>query len=121
MEELLADVNDVIPQLPVCESVRGEAVDDAESVAELVVEAGAVDVLRERIADVADLLAHLIPDVRHLRRGRGIFQVDEDCGLPRARVAFQVVQARRFLQLAFDTVGNLLERVADRGARPAID
>src|SRR6202007_790537 len=29
-----------------------------------------------------------------------------------------VVEARRFLQLAFDAVGYLLERVADRGARP---
>ena len=45
LEELLADVNDVIPQLPVCESVRGEAVDDAVGVAELVVEAGADDAL----------------------------------------------------------------------------
>ena len=68
LEELLADVVDVVPQLPVGEPVRGEAVDDAVGVAELVVEAGADDVLRQRVADVADLLAHLVPDVRHLRR-----------------------------------------------------
>ena len=45
LEELLADVVDVVPQLPVGESVRGEAVDDAVGVAELIVEAGADDVL----------------------------------------------------------------------------
>ena len=68
LQELLADFVDVVPQLPVGEAVRGEAVDDAVGVAELVVEAGADDALRQRAADVADLLAHLIPDVRHLRR-----------------------------------------------------
>ena len=84
LQELLADVVDVVPQLPVREAVRGEAVDDAVGVAELVVEAGADDALRQRVADVADLLAHLIPDVRHLRRGRRVLQVDEDRGLARA-------------------------------------
>ena len=69
LEELLADVDHVVPQLPVGEAVRGEAVDDAVGVAELVVEAGADDSLRQRVADVAHLLAHLVPDVRHLRRG----------------------------------------------------
>ena len=69
-------------------------------------------------ADVADLLAHLIPDVRHLSRRRRILQVDEDRGLAGGRVALQVVQVRRLLELALEAVGDLLERVADRGARP---
>ena len=72
LEELLADVVHIVPQLPMGEPVRGEAVDDAVGVAELVVEAGADDALRQVVADVVDLLAHLIPDVRHLRRGRRI-------------------------------------------------
>ena len=50
--------------------------------------------------------------------GRRVLQVDEDRGLARDRVALQVIEARRFLQLALDAVGDLLERVADRGARP---
>ena len=53
LQQLLADVVDVVPQLPVGEAVRGEAVDDAVGVAELVVEAGADDALRQRVADVA--------------------------------------------------------------------
>ena len=119
LEELLADVVHVVPQLPMGEPVRGEAVDDAVGVAELVVEAGADDALRQRVADVADLLAHLIPDVRHLRRGRRVLQVDEDRGLARGRVALQVVEVRRLLELALEAVGDLLERVADRGAWPS--
>ena len=101
LQQLLADINDVIPQLPLCESVRGEAVDDAESVAELVVEAGPDDVLRQRVADVAHLLAHLVPDVRHPRWGRRILEVDENRGLPRGRVALQVVEARAFPAICF--------------------
>ena len=49
-QELLADVDDVVPQFPVREAVRGEAVDDAVGIAELVVEAGADDALRQRVA-----------------------------------------------------------------------
>ena len=66
LQQLRADVVDVVPQLAVGEAVRGEAVDDAVGVAELVVEAGPDDALRQGVADVADLLAHLVPDVRHL-------------------------------------------------------
>ena len=69
LQELLADLDRVVPQLPVSEAVRGQAVDDAEGIAELVVEAGADDSRRQRVADVAHLLAHLVPDVRHLRPG----------------------------------------------------
>src|SRR5271165_2319928 len=53
-----------------------------------------------------------------LRRGRRILQVDEDRRLARARVALQVIDARRLLQLAFDAVGDLLERVGEGGSRP---
>ena len=44
---LRADVLDVVAQLAVGEAVGGEAVDDAVGVAELVVEAGADDALRQ--------------------------------------------------------------------------
>ena len=82
LQELLADLDHVVPQLPVGESVRREAVDDAKGVAELVVEAGSDDSLRQGVADVAHLLAHLVPDVRHLGGGRRVLQVDEDVVWP---------------------------------------
>ncbi len=100
------------------EPVGGEAVDNAVGVAELVVKAGTDDALRQVIADVGDLLAHLIPDVRDLSRGRRIFQIDEDCRLSRGRVALQVVEVRRLLELALEAIRDLLQRVADRCARP---
>ena len=50
--------------------------------------------------------------------GVEVLQVDEDRGLARGRVALQIVEVRRLLELAFEAVGDLLERVADRGARP---
>ncbi len=69
LQQLLADVGDVVPEFAVGEAVGGEAVDDAVGVAELVVKTGADDALRQRVANVAHLLAHLIPDVRHLCLG----------------------------------------------------
>src|SRR5208337_3328101 len=78
LKELLSDFIHIVPELAMAEAVGGETVDDAVGVAELVVEAGADDALRHIVADVVDLLAHLVPDVRHLSLGRRILQVDED-------------------------------------------
>src|SRR5271165_4898008 len=118
LEELLSDSVHIVPELTMSEPIGGKAVDDAVGVAELVVEAGADDALRQVVADVVDLLAHLIPDVRHLSRARRIFKIHEDRSLARGRVALQVVEVRRLLELALEPVGDLLERVADRGAGP---
>ena len=52
MQELLADLDCVVPQLPVSEAVRGQAVDDAEGIAELVVEAGADDARRAEVYEI---------------------------------------------------------------------
>ena len=64
VEELLGSRCGVL-QLPMAEPIGGETIDDAVGVAELVVEAGAHDALRQLVADIAHLFAHLIPDVRH--------------------------------------------------------
>ena len=69
LEELLADLVHIVPQLPVCESVRSEPVDNAVGIAELIIEPGPDDALRQGVADIAHLLADLIPDVRDLSRG----------------------------------------------------
>ena len=113
-----ADVLDVVAQLAVREAIGGEAVDDAEGVAELVVEAGPDDAGRQRVADVADALADLVPDVGDLARRRAPFQVDEDRGEARAGVAAQKVEARRFLERALDPLGHLLERLLQGRAGP---
>jgi hypothetical protein len=45
---------DIVAQLALREAIRGEAVDDAEGVAEIVDEEGAEDALRQGVADVRD-------------------------------------------------------------------
>src|SRR5215470_17402085 len=63
-----ADVLDVVAQLAMSESLRGEAIDQPVGVAELVVEPRSDDAGRKRVTDIADALANLIPDVGN--RGR---------------------------------------------------
>ncbi|MET0509241.1 MAG: efflux RND transporter permease subunit, partial [Burkholderiaceae bacterium] len=53
----------LVAQLRMRESVGGKCVYRPEDVAELVVEERADRLGRQRLADVADLLAHLVPDV----------------------------------------------------------
>ncbi len=73
-------VLDIVAKLAVGETVGGEAVDDSEGVAELVVEAGPDDARRQRVADIADALADVIPDVRDLIGRRAALQCHEDGG-----------------------------------------
>ena len=61
---LCANSFDIVAQLAVREPVGRERVDDAEDVAELVIEARPQDALRQCRLYVGDLLADLIPDVR---------------------------------------------------------
>ena len=61
---------DIVAQFAMGEAVRGEAVDDAEGVAEIVVEARADNAGRQGVPDVADALADVIPDIRHFLGGR---------------------------------------------------
>ncbi len=117
-QQLRADLVDVIAQFALVEPIGGEAVDDAIGIAELVVEAGADDAGRQRVTHVADALAHVVPDVRHLAGRRRALQVDEDRGLARAGVAAQEIQVRGFLQRALQPLGHLLQRVVDRGTGP---
>ena len=112
------DIIDMIAQFALGESVRGEAVDDPEGIAELVVETWADDAGRQRMPHVADALADVVPDVRHLAGRCLALQVDEDRRQAGAGVAAQEVEVRRLLQRALDALGDLEQRVVDRGARP---
>ena len=101
-----------------CKSIGGESVDDPERVAEFIVESRSDHPGRQGVVHVADALADVIPDVRDVPGGRAILEIDEDRGHAGARETAQEVQLRRFLQRAFEPLGNLLEHVVDTGARP---
>ena len=73
-----ADVLGVVAQLAMREAVGGEAVDDPERVAELVVEERSHHAGRQGVAHVGDALAHVVPGVVDLPGRRRAFQVDED-------------------------------------------
>ena len=61
-QELGAQPVGLIAQLAMREAVGDEGVDQRIGVAELVVEERAGDARRQRVADVVDLLAHLVPE-----------------------------------------------------------
>ena len=93
LKQARADVLDIVAQLAMGEAVGGEAVDQAEGVAEVVVEARPDHAGRQRAADVADVLAHLVPDVRHFGGLGRALEVDEDRRPAGDRVAAQEIEA----------------------------
>ena len=105
-------------QLRIAEAVAGDRVQGDEGVAELVVEIGAEQALRQFVRDIAGLLAHLIEGVGDFRRAGVARDVDLNDGAAGAGEGFHVVEMRRFLQLALDLVDDLILHVGERGAGP---
>ena len=64
------------------------------------------------------LEARALFDGRDRTLDRRLVAAREHRGPTRGRIAFQVVEAWRFLELALDAVRDLLQRVADGRARP---
>eukprot|EP01022_Parablepharisma_sp_SALTPOND_P021778 TRINITY_DN435_c2_g5_i1.p1 TRINITY_DN435_c2_g5~~TRINITY_DN435_c2_g5_i1.p1 ORF type:complete len:1432 (+),score=573.01 TRINITY_DN435_c2_g5_i1:2996-7291(+) len=118
MQQFAAQLVGVVMQLRWREAVSGQCVDVGVDVAEFIVEVRSLDTLRQVAGHIADLLAHLVPGLRHLR-GRGrVLDREEQLRLSRTRIAAQEVHVRRLLQLAGDAVGDLLLHLARGGTRP---
>jgi hypothetical protein len=117
-QELVADAIRGLLQLRIGEAVARERVDVAERVAELVVEERALDPLGQAVADVADLLAHLVPRVPDLVGPRRVLHEDEDHRFAGLRVAPQEIEPRRLLELPLDPVGELALDFLGRRRRP---
>src|SRR6476620_617052 len=62
-EQLTTQALSMVAQLAMRETVGGEREDERIGIAELIVEEGALDALGQRLFDVADLLARLVPNV----------------------------------------------------------
>ncbi len=99
-------------------AVAFQRVDIGVHVAEFIVEERADGAFGQCRADVADLLAHLVPGLRYLVDRRRILHREEDHRLAGARIALDVVDVRRRLQLAADPVRDLFLHVARRRAGP---
>src|SRR5262245_36529100 len=106
-EQALADVLGARLEVGEAHAVGAEHIESGIDVAVLVVEVGAGDARRQLVPDVADLLAHLVPELLH-SRGRGLVrQVDADEGHARLRIALDAVEIGKLLQLLLDLVGDL--------------
>ena len=116
-QQLGADAVGEVLECPVVEAFAGDRVDVGVGVAELVVEERPLDSRRQLVADVADLLARLVLELRDLLRGERVAVGDEHQRLAGTAVAPHVL-VRQLLQLALDAVGDLLLDVACRRARP---
>src|SRR4029453_1600292 len=100
------------------EPVAGETVDDPERRAEIVVESGPNDACWQRMPDIADVLANLIPGIGHFLRICAALQVDENRRDACLGIAAQEVEMWRFLQSTLKSLGHLLERILDSCSRP---
>ena len=117
-QDLGADSIAEILQVAILETIAGDRKDVRVRVAEFVIEVGPLDPRRQRPANVADFLAHLVPGLRHLRRGRRIPDGEKDHRFAGLRVAADEIDVGHFLQLALDLVGDLLLDFACRRACP---
>jgi len=113
-----ADALGVVAHLAAREAVGCQRVDDGIGVAELVIEIGAIDTRRQVLADVADFLAHLVPEVRHLGGAHAVLQVDEHDRLARLGIAAHEVEVRHLLKLLFNAIGDLVDGLGGGRAGP---
>ena len=118
VQQLVAHVLGVAAQPRHVDAVAGHGVDGAEDVAEFIVEERPLDGRRQPVADVADLLAHLVPVVLHLVGRRRVLQHQHDQRLTRFGVAGRVLEVGNLLHRLLDAVGDEFVHLLGRGARP---
>src|SRR5215204_2393123 len=98
-------------------TTRTMAIASKSALVELIVEERSDHTFRQGGLDVADLLADLVPDVRQVALGCRLLEIHEDRRLAGLRVALDIVETRRFLELLFES-RHLLESVLGGRARP---
>ncbi len=117
-QQPLADVLGAVLELGQREPVGGEHVERRIDIAVFVVEVGADDARRKVAADVANLLADLVPELLHARRRRLVDQRDADERRAGLRVSLDAIEIGELLQLLLDLVGDLQLDIARGRARP---
>ena len=99
-------------------AVARHGVDRAIDVVEAVVVIWPIDAVRQLALLVLAEIAHVAPCLADLRLVHVIGEVDIDDRLPRARLAVDVVEARRVLKLLFELVCDLILHLVSRRAGP---
>jgi len=117
-QQALANVFGARLEVGKAEAIRREHVDHRIDVAILVVEVRADDAGRQIAPDIADLLAHLVPQVLDLGRRRAVDEDDLNERHARLGVGFDTIEPRQFLELLLDLVGDLRLHFGCRRARP---
>ena len=91
-QQAFANVLQHVPQLRQRKPVAGEGVNDPEDIAEFIVVERALHTGRQGRGNVADLLADLIPQARHIRRRRVVPQRDHQHRVAGLHAGFDVIQ-----------------------------
>src|SRR5215475_7383120 len=94
------------------ETVGRQGEDQRIGVTELIIEEGTIDTRRQRVADIVDLLAHLVPEIGYALSTDGVLQIDEHHRLAGLGVAAQEVEMRELFELLLDPVSDLAQSVA---------
>src|SRR5690606_39889045 len=89
------------------ETLASQRIDIAEGGAELVVEEGPLHAGRQRMADVADLLANLVPEIGNLPGTQRVEGNEGNVGLTRTREGHDALVRPGFHQLFLDAFGDL--------------
>ena len=100
------------------EAVRRKAIDDAEDIAEIVIEERSHDALRQGVADIAHTVANFLPDVSDVFGRESAVKVDIDRNDARPCDRSQRIEPGRFLEPALKPVGQLVLRLVHAGAGP---
>src|SRR6516165_2096633 len=118
MQQLRTDILHIVAKFAMRKTVGGETVNDAERVAELVIETRPDNACGQGMAHIADTLADVIPDVRYFAGSRIVLKSDEYCRHASTRKAAQKIEFGCFLQSALESLGDLFEHVVDARAGP---
>ena len=92
VQQLAADIFNIVLQLAMREAVGGKGVDDAVGVAKFVIKKRSLRLGGHILPDVAHFFAHLIPDVGHVLFGRARKQLNKNCGFAGQGIALEVVE-----------------------------
>src|SRR5262249_52971281 len=111
----------VVAELAHRKAIGCEGIDVAKDITELVIKADACQRVGKGAADIVDVLADLIEQLRQLFGVSPILEHHEYGRLTGNGVAARIIQRIDLLDFFLNTVGDLIQRVADRSARPLGD